>query len=431
MCEYVGMVEALSRRALLKRGAMAGAAVGAVTLGIGCSDGNAAAPGTTATDPSPVSPTSLMITTAEAVPTTTTPASTMAASTTSMPTTTLPAERYNTRVVLLGTAGGPRWFPGDKRAGISSAVVVGDATYLVDCGDGWGRRYEQAGLYAPPPNLDFNNLRGVFLTHLHSDHVVGYPSLLLFGFPGSPPGTVPTTVHVYGPGRRGGLPDPFPPSKVPSDPVAPDLPDPGTQDMTDLLTRAFATDFNDRSRDGNAPDIRLRLVAHDIPLPPGVGIHSQPVAPFDVYEDDRVKVTATLVDHGQVFPTFGYRFDTDDGSVTFSGDTAVSENLIELARDTDVLVHEVIDLQWVRDSFAGADVPAAILDAITNHLVGAHTSIEQVGPLAERAGARMLVLSHLVPANNSDEVWAAAQAGFSGQFSVGADLMDIGVGAPL
>ncbi|WP_456756760.1 MBL fold metallo-hydrolase [Bradyrhizobium sp. USDA 4011] len=86
-----------------------------------------------------------------------------------------------TRLLLLGTAGGPTWWPNSDQCGISSAVAVGDAYYLVDCGEGVGRRLQQAVSPASSRTVTGPSLRAVFLTHLHSDHTVDYPNLLLFG----------------------------------------------------------------------------------------------------------------------------------------------------------------------------------------------------------------------------------------------------------
>jgi ribonuclease BN (tRNA processing enzyme) len=314
--------------------------------------------------------------------------------------------------------------------GISSAVAVGDRVYMVDCGDGVGFRYHQTDLAVGPTAATvLNRLWAVFLTHLHSDHVIDYPNLPLFGlFAGLQQPRAP--VPAYGPGNRGRLPDVLPPGRPAPPVIAPANPTPGTVEMTELLYQAFATDLNDRLRDSGAPDPHTRWEPHDIPLPAGANDptrHPPPrVAPFGVYEDDRLRVTATLVDHGQVFPTFGFRFDTDDGSVVFSGDTAPSENLIELAQGTDILVHEVIDRAYVQALFGQPPFTPEV-QAIVDHLLGAHTTIEDVGKVAERAGARTLVLNHFVPANNPPERWLGAQQGFSGQLVVGEDLMQIGV----
>lgn len=185
--------------------------------------------------------------------------------------------------------------------------------------------------------------------------------------------------------------------------------------------------------DSASPDIRDRVQPHDIAIPSDAIVPSSPpprVSPFPVYEDDRVKVTATLVDHGQMYPSFGFRFDTDDGSIVFSGDTTVSPNLIELAKSCDYLVHEVIDQEWVEQSIAGLPVPPETKEALLNHMLGAHTTIEQVGKVAQDAGARTLVVNHFVPGHLPDSTWRRAGRNFDGRLVVGHDLMQLGVGTP-
>lgn len=339
------------------------------------------------------------------------------------------AHGYRSRLVLLGTAAGPVWWLGSDRAGISSAVAVGDAVYLVDCGDGVGMRFRQSDL-APEPHLRaFDRLRAIFLTHLHSDHTIDYPSFPIFGA-GAYLRTVPEPIQVFGPGNRGELPE-FVGGGEPPPVISPDDPTPGTEAMTQYLYKAFATDLNDRLRDGGGVDPRDRIQVHDIPLPPEAGdVPAMPpprLAPFPLYEDDRVRVTGTLVDHGQVYPSFGFRFDTDDGAVAFSGDTAPSDNLVELAAGADILVHEVIDRAWVESLFGQPPFPPEV-QALVDHLLESHTTIEDVGQVADRAGVGTLVLNHLVPSNNPTKRWRRAKRGFSGRLVVGEDLMQIGIG---
>ncbi|MGI8780020.1 MAG: MBL fold metallo-hydrolase [Solirubrobacteraceae bacterium] len=339
------------------------------------------------------------------------------------------ARGFRTRVVLLGTAGGPVWWHETRREGISSAVVVNGSVYLVDCGEGVGRQYRRAGLGGTGVNDGLERLRGIFLTHLHSDHIIDYPNVWLFGlFQGLPNALEP--VQVYGPGNRGKLPPVFGPAPPPPV-VNPGNPTPGTVEMTESLLQAYAADINDRMRDNRARDPRTLIEPHDIALPPGVVSDpnvdpAPPMAPFSVVEDDNVRVTATLVQHAPVFPAFAFRFDSDDGAVVFSGDTAPSENLVSLARGADVLVHEVIDRRWVMSLFPDPSEPRA--KALIRHLLDAHTTIEDVGAVAERAEVKTLVLSHLAPANNPDARWRKAGKNFSGRLVVGRDLHEIGVG---
>jgi ribonuclease BN (tRNA processing enzyme) len=183
-------------------------------------------------------------------------------------------------------------------------------------------------------------VRALFLTHLHSDHTADYANLLFFGlFVGLDRRS--TRFKVFGPGRRGQMAPIFslPGAPTPTVPIInPDNPTPGTRDMTGYLYQTFATDLNDRMRDNGKPNLEAVVEVHDIDIPPIAGFKSPnetpspAMEPFKIFEDDRVRVSATLVQHAPIWPAFAYRFDTDDGSIVFSGDTARSENLIKLAK---------------------------------------------------------------------------------------------------
>lgn len=340
--------------------------------------------------------------------------------------------RESVRMVLLGTAGGPGW--GASRRGIASALVVGDRFYLVDAGEGVGTQLRAAfpqtsgvaGVSAGPGRGPLDRLRAVFITHLHSDHVVGLSSILTTGlFNGLD--RADGTVEIWGPGNRGAIP---PLSGLPPAPpvVSPDNPTPGTAEMVDLLVRAHATDYNDRSFDNRKSVPSECFIGRDVPVPPEflVDANGDPhprMSPVSFYEDDRVRVSVTLVQHAPVFPALAFRFDTDDGAVVFSGDTAPSENLVELAYGADILVHEVIAAEWVDQVFLSPRDEAT--EGLRAHLLNAHTTIEQVGPLAERAGVRTLVLSHIVPADWPEARWQAVGDAFSGQLVIGRDLDEI------
>jgi ribonuclease BN (tRNA processing enzyme) len=336
-----------------------------------------------------------------------------------------------TRLLLLGTGGGPTW--GARRRSFSSALVVGDALYLIDAGDGMGPRLAEAmtplGTYAL-----MQNLRAVFFSHLHSDHTVDYPNILLYGPNVGLDKRVGKPLQVYGPGRRGEMEPIFaPPGVTPATPpiVNPSNPTAGIEDMTNFLYQAYATDINDRMRDNGKPDPHLLVQAHDIQIPHVRGFISPnatpapDMEPFMVYQDDRVKVSAILVNHAPIWPAFAYRFDTDDGSVVFSGDTGPCANVVRLARGATILVHEVIVTKWVDQR-----VPqprSAADEGLRNHLLSAHTPVEQVGKIAQAAGVSQLVLSHIVPAAGDDADLLPAQQGFDGKLTVGEDLLQIAV----
>ncbi|MEV0688109.1 MBL fold metallo-hydrolase [Nocardia sp. NPDC050378] len=341
------------------------------------------------------------------------------------------ASGYRTKLVLLGTAGGPLLLDG-ARAGISTAVVYEDRTYIVDLGMGSLHRLTASGLgHTGAPASALTRVRGVLFTHLHSDHFLDWPALYSVGSMNST-GNDGARVKVFGPGDRGTLPRVYPPNRQAPPVYYPEDPTPGITGMTGHLRRAFAQDFNDRARDGNMPDPERIFDIRDIDLA-GVwdvdpqGIPPRLSEPLHIWEDDAVRITATLVDHHPIAPAFAYRFDTPDGSVVISGDTTVSENLIDLAQGCDYLVHEVIDPQFVEETVTA--LPDEIAGPAREHLLGAHTTIEQVGrDVAEPAGAKNLVLTHLAPANNPESRWQAAQQGYSGRLIVGQDLMQLGVG---
>lgn len=342
------------------------------------------------------------------------------------------AHGYRTQAVLLGTAGGPTYWTNTTRNGIASAVAVGDRYYLVDAGHNVVRQIREAGLGNAASDAlgPLDALTAIFLTHLHSDHVVDLNNVLTVGIAnGLQTHAATGPVPVWGPGNRGSLPPTFGP--LPAPPVvAPVSPTPGTAEMLDLMVRAFATDYNDRARDSRLPVPDQLFAGHDVPVPAhllGDPDGTTPrTSPFPVFEDDRVRVTATLVQHGAIFPALAYRFDTDDGSVTFSGDTAPHPNLVELATGTDVLVHEAIDRRWVEQFLPAPRTPAQ--QALFDHLLDSHTEVTAVGAVAEQAGARTLALTHLGPGGWPEHLWLDAQKGFSGTLVVGRDLDRIGVG---
>lgn len=329
------------------------------------------------------------------------------------------------RVVTLGTAGGPRWWTGEtagERSGIATAVLVGDATYLVDAGHGVGRQLMLAG-------LPISSLRGIFVTHMHSDHTIDLGSLAIFGLFTFQSGQRP--VRLIGPGDRGALPPVSPRASVAPSPIFPMSPTPGITDMFTNLMKAHATDLNDRILDALRPSPFDYFIPEDIAIPvesyhPNSNPTPAGMEPFMVYQDELVTVTATLVEHPPVAPAFAFRFDTAAGSVTISGDTAPCENLVRLARDTDLLLHEAIDFNWVHRAYSrdGGAVGQASID----HHRKSHTSPEDAVELANRAGARTLALHHLVPGTAPRAVWERAGAGFNGTFLIPDDLDSIPFG---
>jgi len=339
------------------------------------------------------------------------------------------------KVVLLGTGGGA--YPKATRAGYSNAVVVDDAVYLVDCGEGVHTQLWRAGLTVNPRfGPDRPLVRSVFLTHLHADHIMDLANLAQGSWPSH-------VIDIHGPSPAG-LPIPaFPPDAVHPLQFA-EEPTPGTRAVVDHLMRAFAYNINVRVADEGRNPVNESLRVHEIGvrrdgyLPDidlgvaGDGSSAEssapPMEPVVIRpEDDRgVTVSAILVQHAPVFPAFGYRFDTPHGSVVFSGDTGACDNVVRLARGADVLVHEVIDIDRMSERLAR--LPNR--DAVRNHLLSSHTSPEQVGDIASRAGVGTVVLSHLVPGDlepSEDEWEARVRPHFAGDVLCGVDLDELGL----
>ncbi|MGA5466657.1 MBL fold metallo-hydrolase [Mycobacterium sp. NPDC050041] len=294
-------------------------------------------------------------------------------------------------LVTLGVQAGPPPVP--HRTGVSSALKIGAAVYQIDCGLGSLNAFTDAG-------FRFDDLQSMFITHLHTDHIVDYYSFFLSG--GYTAAKGKAAVRVYGPGPAGGLPpsevgDPQPATVNPAEPA------PGLAATSRALLQAYAYTSNIFIRDMGTVDIEDLIDVHEIAVPPGSSHvdRSPRTAPFPVMSDDNVTVTATLVSHYDVYPAFGFRFDMRKSpvSVTFSGDTTKSDNLVELARDTDILVHEAqfsLDDAYYNDRFP------------PDYLVRSHTSAEQVGEVAAAANAGHLVLSHYSPTDLPDSQWLAA-----------------------
>ena len=281
------------------------------------------------------------------------------------------ATHGKSRLILLGTAGGPS--PKVDRSAPANAIVIGDDIYVIDCGNGVARQMVLAG-------LDLGNIRDVFITHQHSDHNADYGNLLLLAWATD----LHTRVDTYGP----------PPLKR----------------MTELFLQMNDYDIGIRIEDEGRPPLAPLIVPHEI------------TQGGRVMQDHNVKVTAALVEHPLVKPAFAYRFDCHDRSIVFSGDTRPSENLIELAHGADILVHEVIDLAAI----GVLEKELAHATRLHQHLLAAHTPMSEVGQLATKAGVKTLVLNHFVPGTPPipDQVWYdAVKPHFSGRLVIGHDLM--------
>jgi ribonuclease BN (tRNA processing enzyme) len=311
-----------------------------------------------------------------------------------------------TELVLLGTAGAP--LPVAGRAGISSALIVDDRVFVIDCGRGSPSGFVGAG-------LGFSRLDAVFLTHLHADHIGDLPGMLLYGWGVRAGAHGPLApIRVYGPPR----PDTVPAGDAVfhrETTIHPELPAPGTTDLVESILVGYAYHLNVMPLDARMPD--AGALVRGIEIPVLARTEGMPQVPVAVVADGAVRVTAVAVTHGRAIPALGYRFDTADGSVVFSGDTTVNDDLIALAQGADILVHQVADFGYLeRHGFTGAAL---------ERMAALHTDVTQVGGVAERAGVRELILSHYLPAEPdaiTDAEWAErAGQGFSGRTTAGRD----------
>lgn len=277
-----------------------------------------------------------------------------------------------TKLVLLGTKGGPR--VGGNRSNPANLLLIGGTPYVIDCGYGVARQLVRAGVPLP-------SVRYVFMTHMHSDHDLELAGLLY----GAWSAGQTAAIEVYGP--------------------------PTTDEMVKSYFDYMKFDFDIRMADEGKPDPRPLVKAH--------------VFDHDgvVFQNAQVKVTAARNHHPPIHDSFALRFDTADRSVVFSGDTNYNEDVIRLAQGADLLVHEAMYLPGV-DALARS-IPNA--KTLREHLLAAHTTTEDVGRVAAAAGVKRLVLSHLVPGDDpsiTDEMWLeGVRRHYDGPAVVGKDLM--------
>lgn len=271
---------------------------------------------------------------------------------------------------MLGTKGGPK--PSPIRAPASVAIIIGGLVYLVDCPNGVARQIAMAG-------LSLERLGEIFVTHNHSDHVLDVGSLLVLAWGSG----LKSPVGIYGP--------------------------PPLRKIVASSLAASRYDIAARMREEGRP-----------PLLPMIPVHEQSKGGL-VYRDASVTVSRVAVDHYSVKPAYVYRFDTAARSIVISGDTTYSEGLVDLARGADILIHEAMYFDGITQL---ADGDASLKD----HLLRSHSTTEQVGLVAARAGVRKLVLSHLVPAFPwiTDEMWLAdVRKHYTGEAVVGHDLQEV------
>ncbi len=271
-------------------------------------------------------------------------------------------------LILLGT-GYP--YPSAERAGPSCAVAVGGTAFIVDAGRGAVMRLAAAG-------VPWSSIHSVFITHLHSDHIDGLPDLF-------------HSTWQFGSGKPFNLYGPV-----------------GIRKVADGILQFYESDIHIR-RDltekisGEGAEINTRVIEEGV-------VCNLP---------DLVRITAFAVNHHPVEPAFGFRFDAESGSIVITGDMQPNPNLDRFAKDADILVHEAY-VNGKAASLGDGSRPWTIYDY--------HSSAAQAGQAAEKANAKILVLTHLIPGNAPERYFLEeAKKTFRGKVIVGRDLMRIPV----
>jgi len=279
----------------------------------------------------------------------------------------------NTRVVLLGT-GNPN--PDPRHSGPSVAIIVGQTPYIVDFGPGLVR---QAASLTPPyggriPALEAKNIKRAFLTHLHSDHTVGYPDLILTPWVMGRD----QPLEVYGPE--------------------------GTAKLTHHILEAYQE------------DIQYRLYGLEPANDQGWRVDLHEITEGLIYTDQNIQVEAFLVKHGSWPNAFGYRFETPDKTIVISGDTAPCENIRRFSCGIDLLVHEV----YYHAAFAHHDT------YWKNYHASHHTSTRELARLARDTKPGLLVTYHTLfwGASNQD-ILDEIMSIYEGPIMIGEDLQVI------
>ncbi|MFQ5822901.1 MAG: MBL fold metallo-hydrolase [bacterium] len=272
-----------------------------------------------------------------------------------------------TKIVLLGT-GTPNADP--DRSGPSVAIVVNKTSYIIDFGPGVVRR-AAAAYRAGIKGLAVHNLKCAFVTHLHSDHTVGYPDLIF-------------TPWVLG---RDEPLEVFGPT--------------GIKAMTEHILKAYKEDIN------------IRINGLEPANTEGYKVNTHEIEPGLVYQDQNVTVKAFLVTHGSWPQAFGYRFDTPDRTIVISGDTVPSASIVENCNGCDVLIHEVYS------QAAFENIPPVW----QRYHASFHTSSVELAEVAAKAKPGLLILYHqLLWGSKEEELLQEIRQIYEGKVVFGNDL---------
>lgn len=272
-----------------------------------------------------------------------------------------------TQIVLLGT-GTPNAEP--DRSGTSIAIIVNGMSYIIDCGPGVVRR-ASAAYQAGVRGLELSNLKIVFITHLHSDHTVGYPDLIFT------PWVLERNepLEVYGP--------------------------PGIRSMTEHILKAYEE------------DIKVRIEGLEPINTEGYKVNVHEIGSGLIYEDENVRVKSFPVKHGSWKYAYGFRFETPDRIIVISGDTVPTDTIIENAEGCDVLIHEVYAEAWFKKKEP----------EWKKYHASSHTSSCELAEIANKVKPGLLILYHqLHSGTTEEELLKEIREIYSGKVVYGHDL---------
>ncbi len=292
------------------------------------------------------------------------------------------------RVITLGTLAGP--VPMPHRAQSSNLLIVNNTYYVIDAGDGVGRRLAKTG-------INMREIGTIFLTHLHDDHMAGLGTLMseVWDLNRTKP------INAYGP--------------------------PGTEAVVQSAIQYFSESAEIRIADGGRTvPISQVFFGHDV----GPGL---------VYQDANIKVTAIENTHfafhnnGSGDPkhkSYSYRFETPNRVIVFTGDTGFFDGLVDLARGADLLVSEANSVEARKAILIKSGQWQAMTEAEQTHIMRqaamGHLSTDDVGKLASSAHVKAVVLTHLtsVPEGDDYSTWVAeVKKSYSGPVTAAKDLM--------
>ncbi|UOQ94756.1 MBL fold metallo-hydrolase [Halobacillus shinanisalinarum] len=276
------------------------------------------------------------------------------------------------KVTMLGT-GSPR--PDLDRSGPSQVLHLGDAPVLIDCGEGTTAQLQRAGI--PPQSITT-----LFMTHLHSDHLLGYGQFLLGGW-----GLGRRQLRIVGPK--------------------------GMKHYHETILSLFKEDIDYRISLGRSPKgVRENVEIIEIEEPGEIEQFSEDI-PARIYTEKMIHNV----------PTYGFRFEGEEQVIVHSGDTAPTENIIKLAKGADILIQDAC--LAVNETYKNITDPE--LQKIWDNLQKEHCSPAQAADIAEKAGVKKLVMTHFLPNIDEKRAYDEAVAVFDGETIVAQDLQTIGL----